>query len=243
MKRRLVKGLVATMICLTMVSSMVGCGKKDTRDYKSEYTRLYYAYQDLLANQTGAGITCQPTGTGQFAMNVEDSLVVFPSQFGYPSALTGVPGYTVKFNNDDCSITPPSGWEVTSTGSVIYVYNKEQMVQGQFVPGRIDSAGGNTAATKDTLQAYIESWFKTATTNYSFSDIYLGDSSQAGVSGHCIVSVDGQSYVINCGMVSDGKTTMTYMFTYAGAENTAKEDIIQSIVSTCKIGDKAVRIM
>ena len=240
MKRRLVKGLVATLLCVTMLA-VAGCGKKDTRDYKAEYSRLYYAYQELLANQTGAGITCQPTGTGQFAMNVEDSIMVFPSQFGYPGSLTGVPGYTVNFNNDECSVTPPSGWEVTSTGSVIYVYNKEQMVQGQFVPGRLDSK--DQAVSKDNLKAYIESWFKTSSSQYTFSDIYLGDSSQAGVSGHCVVSVDGQSYVVNCGMVSDGKTTMTYMFTYAGAENTAKEDIIQSIVSCCKIGEKAVKIM
>lgn len=240
MKRRLVKGLVAILLCVTTLS-VAGCGKKDTRDYKAEYTRLYYAYQDLLANQTGAGITCQPTGTGQFAMDLEQSLVVFPSQFGYPGSLTGVPGYTVAFNNGDCSVTPPSGWEVTSTGSVIYVYNKELMVQGQLVPGRIDSQG--QAVSKDNLKAYIESWFKTASTQYTFSDIYLGDSSQAGVSGHCTVSVEGQSYVVNCGMISDGKTTMTYMFTYAGAENSAKEDVIQALVSNCKIGDKAVKIM
>ena len=225
------------------VMLLSGCGKKSDFDYEGNYKILWEKYNALVNNQTGVGVTCQPTGTGYFQMNVNDAVMVFPSEFGYPNSSSGVPGYTVTFNEGLCSLIPPSGWEITAVNSVLYVYNKEQMVQGQFSPGKLNTENGSTEADRETLKAYIGSWFQTASTEYTFADIYLGDSDKAGVSGHCLVSVDGQTYVVNCGMVSDGKTTMTYMFTYAGGENQAKENVIQGIVSQCLIGTRQIRIM
>ena len=235
---------VCLVTCLT-VGLLGGCGKKQTDgiNWAAEYEKVYYMYQDEVNSKTGAGITCQPSGTGYFVMNTDNFLLVFPSQFGFPNALTGVPGYDVTFNDGNCSVTPPSGWEVTAVNSALYVYNKDQMVQGQFMPGRVDSSAGDVADAT-ILKNYIESWFKLVSTEYSFHDIYLGDSSKQGISGHCVANVEGgQTVVINCGMVSDGKNTMTYLFTYMGAENQAKESTIQGIVSACKIGGKLLKVM
>ena len=188
-----------------MQSMKVGETRSDF-DYEGNYKILWEKYQALEKSQNGTGITCQPTGTGYFQMDVNNSLMVFPSQFGYPNSTSGVPGYTITFNEGLCSLNAQSGWEITAVQSVLYTYNKEQMIQGQFSPGKLNKEGGSTEADKDALQAYIKSWFETASTDYTFSDIYLGDSTKAGVSGRCTVQIDGQSYVINCGMVSDGKT-------------------------------------
>ena len=241
MKRRWVKGL--SIVLVVMVTVLAGCGKKDDFDYDGNYRILWEKYQALEKSQNGTGITCQPTGTGYFQMDVNNSLMVFPSQFGYPNSTSGVPGYTITFNEGLCSLNAQSGWEITAVQSVLYTYNKEQMIQGQFSPGKLNKEGGSTEADKDALQAYIKSWFETASTDYTFSDIYLGDSTKAGVSGRCTVQIDGQSYVINCGMVSDGKTTLTYMFTYAGGINQTKEDAIKNLVGQCFIGNRQIRIM
>lgn len=233
------------VLCLAMLSvvMLAGCGKKNDFDYEKNYPILWDKYQTVLKNQSGAGVTCQPTGTGFFEMKAEESLVVFPSQFGYPTSSSGVPGYTVAFNDGLCSLDAQSGWTITANQSVLYVYNKEQMISGQFIPGNLDKANGGVVADKDSLKAYIGSLFSTSTNDYSFTDIYLGDSSNAGVNGHCTVSMDGQSYVINCGMVSDGKTTITYTFLYAGGNNASKEETIKNLISQCYIGTKQIRIM
>ena len=233
---------VLTLVGLSMVL-LAGCGKKQDADeyWHEQYKLAWNQNTVLLQNQNGSGTLNQPTDL--FQLNINDSMIVFPEEFGYPNALPGVPTYTVNFNTGDCSLVPPKGWEVSAKDNILYVYNGVHMVYGQFIPGVVDTQSGSEAASTDVLQSYLESWFKTTQGTYKFSTIYLGDQSKSGVRGQCIAEADGQSVVLNCGLISDGKTTMTYMFTYLGAENQAKEEAIQSIVSNCYVGGKQIKIM
>ena len=239
MKKKL---LSLGLALVSVVTVLAGCGT-DKTDYKAAYTDLCYKYQRELAVVNGSGVTCQPTGTGYFQMKTDESKLVFPGEFGFPNSQSGVAGYTVTFNDGTCTLTPPGGWEITAVSSVLYVYNKEQMVQGQFVPGRIDTSSGSDIADTETLRNFMKGYFMTADANYTFTDIYLGDSSRMGVHGHCVVNTSDGTVVINCGMITNNQTTMTYVFTYSGAENQAKEDIIKNMIASCSIGGYAIKTL
>lgn len=241
LKRKLLLALLGTCTVL----SLTGCGKSKhgtltCEQLNTQYNSLLKDYTQMKDSSVVVGVNCLPTGEGNFVE--KDAKYVFSDLFGFPGSQAGVPGYTVNFNEDTCSISPTSNWVVDSVGSVIYVYNTELGISGEFSYGRHPQ---ENVVDVTTLRSYLDSWTSIGK-NIVKRDIYLGDSNTVGQSASFEVAKDtsgnATDLTVHCGLIGTDVYDVSYVFVYKGITDSNKNDSILALLRSLKIEDKEMRM-
>jgi len=251
----------AIMVVSLMVLTTTGCGKEPNPGdvstlSKSELLQAYQAlqaqYNEQIATNTQLQNTLQALsdegkvtpaisvvgdGTGRVTFNSNDSKIIFPNSFNYPTAVETQPDGRIDITST-VSIKPTSNWIVKFTGSALDVEQSTTGISGTFKVNTI-TQGSTPEQLKDDV---IQPWFdEVAYTTVNYSNIFIGQTA-VGVQAETPILIDSENAYLICGMAASGNTSITYIFVYRGSNDSTKDDFIKSLINTMTVNGNTVAI-
>lgn len=242
------KYMGALAVSLLSLSMLTGCGDKDL-EYedmnKDQLLEEVYAleaknqslfvenaqYRSLLtvldsSGSTAPAISTMNDGSGKLTFNTYDSKMIFPSTFVYPESKE-ISANTKIVLADNFSVSPSNGWITKLNGASLELEHSNG-VSGLIKIGSIDDVYLMDKFEDEVMKP----WFDQVTNEtVVYSDIFV-NKRKWGTQAKVPINIDGEKAYLKAGMYGIGDYSVQYVFVYRGANDPAKDEIIDSLLNS-----------
>ena len=256
------KKIVSTIIAMSLsLVTLVGCGGTADPNNLNSYSKkqLIEGYQVLQAQyneQLNVNTQLQNTltalseegkvtpaisivgdGTGRVTFNSNDSKIIFPSTFNYPSSIETQPDGKINITSS-VSIKPTSNWISRFSGSALDVEQSTTGISGTFKVNNITQGLTLDQIKNEVLQPWFD---EVAYTTVNYNNIFIGQTA-VGVQAETPILIDSENAYLICGMAASGDVSITYIFVYRGSNDSNKDDFIKTLINTMTVNGNPVSI-
>lgn len=257
MKRRIAIALLSVALIGTTIS-LSGCGGEENELMK-------YSKEDLVLmveNQKGElensnnrilelegmlkGLQIEDTktpaistfgdGTGRLTFNSINDKIVFPVPFQYPNA-TQAPNSAFIGISGSVSVKPANNWLMKLDGTTLNL-NHTSGIEGRITVSNITEGIVITELQTEVFTPFFKD-FPPETINYSKTFL---DADWCGMQADTGTTINKEPAIIKCGMLANGSTQITYMFLYNGERDSAKDEMITSLLNTMSVDGRVFRV-
>lgn len=248
------KLLALSLASLTLVG-LVGCSNEDEDPLMSEskeslvaminegntreneYLTRISELETLLKGVQGeevetSGIETMDDGTGRETFVSTDGQITFPVEFNYPGATQATNEETCVKINEAFSVRPTSNWTVKVDGASIELYHTSG-ISGKITVGKRDRDVQKT--TLDELKTYMNDTFfaELPPESITYNTIFI-NGKEFGWDASSHTFIDSEDAKLRCGLVGYSDQSLQYFFVYKGEDDSAKNEVILSLLQTIK---------
>lgn len=189
--------------------------------------------------RTTSAITQFSDGTGRLTLGTdENGIIQLPAPFEYPNSLQASNSSSVAIT-DAITIKPSSNWVMKLVGTELQLEHSSG-ISGTISVGAIDKTKPRVRVEElgDAINLFFQSM---PPETVKLNRIYL-KKSWTGTDAIAHTFVDQSDAMIRCGLISSGDTCISYMFSYLGEQDAAKDELILTLLQTIKIGAQELRV-
>lgn len=178
-----------------------------------------------------SAITEMSDGTGRKTFNTVDGTFSLSIDFKYPGSQQA-PNTSSLNISEAVSIVPTSNWDCRLNGTSCELSHNSG-IAGTITVGGLDREAQKTQVSE--LQGYIDELLaQLPIDSKKASKLFLNDS-QFGVDNISHTFIDEEDAMIRCGILGFGEISVQYFFVYKGTQDSAKDEVILSLIQTLKI--------
>lgn len=270
MNKSITRVLSLTILPIMMLTLFTGCGNKDensdplmqmskeeliatiyglqtvNQDAENELNSLQEQIDELQSALDARGdveekgtITEMEDGTKRLTFNTVDGVITLPVEFAYPG--TEMTANTSSINvNNQVKVTPGSTWTAILDGTTLKLSNIEA-IAGNITVGQLNKEGEEFKVAN--LQEYVSTTLLEGfpCERPVWTKLFLTDR-QRGVDMTCKTTIDGEPGVIRCGVIGVSGLSIQYMFVYKGEDNSTKNELVRSLLTSMTIKNNPLRI-
>lgn len=187
-----------------------------------------------------SGIEEMDDGTGRLTFVSVDGLIKFPVEFNYPGATQATNESTRVNINETFSFKPTSNWLVKVDGASVTLYH-ESGISGKITAGKRDKQVQKT--TLEDVKTYMnESFFsELPPEQIQYSSLFI-DGTEFGWDAQSHTFIDSKDARLRCGLLGYSDQSLQYFFVYGGEQDSAKDEVIISLLNTVSAWNKAISI-
>ncbi len=239
-------------LCIIMAIFISGCSEPSKKDLILENnalnSELVRAREDKKAlEQTikafskdggaKAAISYIDSKSNKLTFNRLADKIVFTTPLDYPNSTQAPNNAKFSFNNN-VHVTPTNNWLMVSDGTSLEL-NHVDGIAGSLRLTRIPKQ------VKDVdLQAHIEKFAeqlpRLKDADIIYGDIFL-DNICCGKYVDAMTTVDGAEAIIRAGVVGSASMAILYIFSYDGARDKTKDELIDNIIKSLEINGLKVK--
>lgn len=245
------KKVISVLLCTTMVIvALTGCGLGSNKGGIESMSKdqLIQAYNNLVSEnesikhqlntyasdgkEVKPSIDIMGDGSGKINFNSNDSKIIFPSSFLYPTSTSSSPDGSIAITQD-VTIKPSSNWIVKLNGASAELQHTQQNTSATIKATTIEQQ-----LTSDEIKtSVLEPWFANITNDSSsvvYSDIFM-DGESYGMQAELPIMIDTENAYLVCGMAGVGSVAVTYVFVYRGEQDPDKTEAIKNVINSINI--------
>lgn len=261
-KTTLLKG-VALSLSVALVAGLTACGEDENADpllseSKESLINRLYDYDVQLVNakteisnlneqikalmQTtstvSAGVVTLDDGTGRKTFKTVDGLISLPGAWNFPGSEQAPNTSSINVSST-VVVTPTYNWSIQFAGTKIEVYHTSE-VSGLITVGNLGKEAKKYDMTllQDAIGGYFE---QIPYESLNYSRIYVNNEWR-GMDVKGTTTVDGDIATLRGGMLSVDETSVQYFFIYADEPDSARDEVILSLIKTLTINKKTISI-
>lgn len=244
-----------TLITSTAIAlSLCGCGKDKgptieevqaenqvmlgmIAEKDTQIEQLNNTVQSLLGSDgPPTAISEVADGTGQKTFNSIGGKIIFPTNLEYKGSVQGPNTSSIKLS-DRISIVPSDNWVIQINGTTTK-YSHPNGIYGTIKVSAIQESFKNDVINDEVLSPFLDS---IPSTKCEKGTVYL-EQTERGMYADLNILNNGKPAVLKCGVMGYMDTAMVYTFYYEGDYDSTKDELINSLLKTIKIGQQQLRI-
>lgn len=221
--------------------AMVNEGNARENEYLTKITELETLLKGVQGEEVKtSGIEVMDDGTGRETFVSVDGQITFPVEFNYPGATQATSEETCIKINEAFSVRPTSNWTIKMDGASISLYHTSG-ISGKITVGKRDRDVQKT--TLDELKAYMNDTFfsELPPESVKYSTIFI-NGTEFGWDASSHTFIDSEDARLRCGLIGYSDQSLQYFFVYKGEEDSAKNEVIVSLLQTIKAWNYYVSI-
>lgn len=248
--------IIAIVLAMLMSLSLVSCGNDEVQDPLMEesketlvdmvntlntengnYLNRISELETMLRGVQGeevetSGITEMGDGTGRLTFNSVDDVITLPVEFNYPGATQADNTSSVEIN-EAFSFRPTSNWTVQMSGTSIGLYHTSG-ISGTIKVGMRDRTAQRTTVAE--VETYMKEQFfsQLPPETVKYSTLFVNGTSY-GVDAESHTFIDEADARLRCGLLGYSDYSLQYFFVYTGEQDSAKDEVILSLLQTIRI--------
>lgn len=248
------KSLICMAIVAVMAVGITGC-KKDEGPTKEELQaensmmismlaekevqieQLNNTVQSLMGSDGPAtAISEVADGTGNKTFNSIGGKIIFPTNLEYKDSVQGPNTSSIKLS-ERITIVPSDNWVIQMNGTTTK-YSHPNGIYGTIKVSAIKEAFKNNIISEEVMNPFLDS---IPYTKCETGTIYL-EQTERGIYADVNILNNGKPAVMKCGVMGYIDTAMVYTFYYEGDYDATKDELINSLLKTIKVGQQQLRI-
>lgn len=250
-----VKSIIALSLALGLVVSLAGCGNDEEKDpllkeskqslvemVNSTNTELISCYERIgeleellksVQEEKGptSAITEMSDGTGRRTFNTVNGTFSLPVEFKYPNS-SQAPNTSSVNISEAVKITPTANWTLKLTGTTLEVSHTSG-IAGTITVGYLDREAQKTMVAD--LQPYLDELLSSLPIDTKKTGSLFLNDNKFGIDNISHTFMDEKDAMIRCGILGYGEISLQYFFVYTGEQDSAKDEVILSLIKTLNI--------
>ena len=175
-------------------------------------------------------------GTGNKTFNSIGGKIIFPTNLEYAGSVQGPNTACLKIS-DRITISPSDNWVIQINGTTTK-YSHPNGIHGTIKVSAIEEVAKQEVVDAEVMTPFLES---IPYTKCEKGTIYLEQSAK-GMDADLSILNNGKPAVMKCGAMGYIDTAMVYTFYYEGDYDATKDELINSLLKTIKVGQQQLRI-
>lgn len=250
-----VRSIIALSLVLGLILGLTGCGNDEDKDpllseskqslvdmVNSTNAELVTCYErvaeleELLKSvqeEKGptSAITEMSDGTGRKTFNTVNGMFSLPIEFKYPNS-SQAPNTSSVNISEAVKITPTANWTCRLTGTTLELQHTSG-IAGTVSVGYLDREAQKTLVAD--LQNHLDEQLSALPIDTKKpSNLFLNDN-KFGVDNISHTFIDEKDAMLRCGILGYGEVSLQYFFVYTGEQDSAKDEVILSLIKTLSI--------
>lgn len=248
------KKIALVAIAGILAFSMAGCRKEDgptIADMQAEnemmasmivskdaqIEQMNSTIQSLMGSDGPAtAITEVADGTGNKTFNSIGGKILFPTNLEYANSVQAPNNCSIKLS-ERVTIVPSDNWVIQLNGTTTK-YSHPNGIYGTIKISSIGEAKKTSEINETMLQPFLSS---IPYTKCETGLIYL-EQNERGMCANLNILNNGKPAAMKCGILGYIDTAMVYTFYYEGDYDATKDELINSLLKTVKVGQQQLRI-
>lgn len=221
--------------------AMINEGNTRETEYLTRITELETLLKGVQGEEVQtSGIEVMGDGTGRETFISTDGQITFPVEFNYPGATQATNEETCVNINEAFSVKPTSNWTVKVDGASIELYHTSG-ISGKITAGKRDREVQKT--TVGDLKTYMSDTFfsELPPESIKYSTIFI-NGTEFGWDASSHTFIDSEDAMLRCGLIGYSDQSLQYFFVYRGEDDSAKNEVILSLLQTIKAWNDYISI-
>lgn len=185
-----------------------------------------------------SAITELSDGTGRKTFNTVDGMFSLPIDFKYPGSQQAPNTSSVNIS-EAVSIVPTSNWECKLNGTTLELSHSSG-IAGTITVGSLDREAQKTQASE--LQGYIDEMLSQLPIDSKKASSLFVNEIQFGVDNVSHTFIDEEDAMLRCGILGFSDVSVQYFFVYKGKQDSAKDEVVLSLIQTLKIWNSKMSV-
>lgn len=204
---------------------------------ETQIEQLNNTVQSLMGSDGPAtAISEVADGTGNKTFNSIGGKIIFPTNLEYKNSVQGPNTSSIKLS-DRITIVPSDNWVIQMNGTTTK-YSHPNGIYGTIKVSAIDEAFKNEVIDEEVMTPFLNS---IPSTKCEKGTVYL-EQTERGLYADLNILNNGKPAVMKCGVMGYIDTAMVYTFYYEGDYDATKDELINSLLKTIKVGQQQLRI-
>lgn len=178
-----------------------------------------------------SAITEMSDGTGRKTFNTVDGQFSLPVDFKYPGSQQAPNTSSINIS-EAVSIIPTSNWDCKLVGTTLELSHSSG-IAGTISIGLLDREAQKTQASE--LQGYLDEMLASLPIDSKKPSSLFVNDTLFGVDNVSHTFIDEEDAMIRCGILGFSDISVQYFFVYKGKQDSAKDEVILSLIKTMKI--------
>lgn len=245
------KGILLATSLVVMASTLTACGDDDkvvsqeeynklmktAQQYKSAYTTLNSKMKAESSSLEARNSLVDVTGKGNYEFQTIDNLIKFPQALALKGSFVDANRTNIRVGTAS-TISPSNNWVMRFKGSITYFDH----------PSKIHMSVRSIATeyeNKPTVEFYKKQiatfYSKFPKGNITYRRVFSG-AEVTGVMGTINVTVDKKPHVISALVMNNGTPGLLMVVDYEDNKQGTQQELVDSIVQSTVVVDKAIRL-
>ncbi len=201
------------------------------QENEAKITELESTIQGLTGD-TATAISFIDTESGLMTFNTLGDKIVFPKKLEYTGSKEAPNTSSINLSQG-VSIRPSNNWIVKIGSTECDLYHPSEII-GRIKVGAIR----DTLKTEEIKDTIIAPFLKSIpATDIKYGKIFLDDRDR-GQYANSKITINESPATLKIGVIGSGEKSIIYIFIYLEEKNITKEELIDGLLNTMKVGSQ-----